>query len=163
MVIIPFENQKECPVCGKIYSSDDNYCSEHSKLVELVYSNDLVKICPECGRKYPEDHNFCSKHSKLIIGIIAVIVVLAIVGAFATGMFNGHTSSPTATNDSSSHDNTSTQTVKPSIDNDSSSSAKTEYWASAKAEKFHTPDCEWAQKISDANLSWMWQEVSWRP
>ena len=66
MVIIPFENQKECPVCGKIYSSDDNYCSEHSKLVELVYSNDLVKICPECGRKYPEDHNFCSKHSKLI-------------------------------------------------------------------------------------------------
>ena len=92
-----------------------------------------------------------STSPKLIIGIIAVIVVLAIVGAFATGMFNGHTSSPTATNDSSSHDNTSTQTVKPSIDNDSSSSAKTEYWASAKAEKFHTPDCEWAQKISDAN------------
>ena len=66
MVIISFENQKECPVCEKIYSSDDNFCSEHSKLVELVYTKDLIKICPECGRKYPEDHNFCSKHSKLI-------------------------------------------------------------------------------------------------
>ena len=117
--------------------------------------------CPKCNANVDPSDKRCSKcgelldkkstSPKLIIGIIAVIVVLAIVGAFATGMFNGHTSSPTATNDSSSHDNTSTQTVKPSIDNDSSSSANTEYWASAKAEKFHTPDCEWAQKISQSN------------
>ena len=66
MIIISFENQKECPVCGKIYNEDQNYCSEHTKLVELVYSKDLVKICPKCGIKYPEGHNFCAKHSDRI-------------------------------------------------------------------------------------------------
>ena len=66
MICISFENQKECPVCGKIYSEDHNYCSEHTKLIELVYSKDLVKICPKCSKKYPEGHNFCSKHSDII-------------------------------------------------------------------------------------------------
>lgn len=65
-MVISFENQKECPVCGKIYDEDDNFCSQHTKLVELVYTKDLVKICPKCGAKYREDDNFCSKHSDLV-------------------------------------------------------------------------------------------------
>ena len=32
-----------------------------------------------------------------------------------------------------------------------SSSDSGEYWASAKSDKFHRPDCEWAQKISSKN------------
>lgn len=30
--------------------------------------------------------------------------------------------------------------------------AKQEYWASAKSNKFHCPYCQWAKKISPANL-----------
>ena len=117
--------------------------------------------CPKCNANVDPSDKRCSKcgelldkkstSPKLIIGIIAVIVVLAIVGAFATGMFNGHASGSTASHDSSVNDNSPKETVKPVSDNNSSASANTEYWASAKAEKFHTPDCEWAQKISDAN------------
>ena len=117
--------------------------------------------CPKCNANVDPSDKRCSKcgklldkkstSPKLIIGIIAVIVVLAIVGAFATGMFNGHASGSTASHDSSVNDNSPKETVKPVSDNNSSASANTEYWASAKAEKFHTPDCEWAQKISEAN------------
>ena len=43
-------------------------------------------------------------------------------------------------------------TVNPIVEKgDSSGSNATEYWASAKAEKFHLPTCEWAEKISDDN------------
>ena len=63
---IPFENQKECPVCGKVYPETSNYCSQHTRLVELVYIKDLVKICPKCGAKYKEKSNYCSKHSDLV-------------------------------------------------------------------------------------------------
>ena len=66
MILISFENQKECPICGKIYGEEDNFCSEHTKLVELVYTNDLVKVCPKCGAKYKEDDNFCSNHSEMV-------------------------------------------------------------------------------------------------
>lgn len=117
--------------------------------------------CPKCNANVDPSDKRCSKcgelldkkstSPKLIIGIIAVIVVLAIVGAFATGMFNGHASGSTASHDSSVNDNSPKETVKPVSDNNSSASANTEYWASAKAEKFHTPDCEWAQKISQSN------------
>lgn len=117
--------------------------------------------CPKCNANVDSSDKRCSKcgelldkkstSPKLIIGIIAVIVVLAIVGAFATGMFNGHASGSTASHDSSVNDNSPKETVKPVSDNNSSASANTEYWASAKAEKFHTPDCEWAQKISQSN------------
>ena len=117
--------------------------------------------CPKCNANVDPSDKRCSKcgklldkkstSPKLIIGIIAVIVVLAIVGAFATGMFNGHASGSTASHDSSVNDNSPKETVKPVSDNNSSASANTEYWASAKAEKFHTPDCEWAQKISESN------------
>ena len=100
--------------------------------------------CPKCNANVDPSDKRCSKcgelldkkstSPKLIIGIIAVIVVLAIVGAFATGMFNGHASGSTASHDSSVNDNSPKETVKPVSDNNSSASANTEYWASAKAE-----------------------------
>lgn len=117
--------------------------------------------CPKCGASVSSSDKRCSKcgalldkkstSPKLIIGIIAVIVIIAIVGAFASGMFSGDSSTSTVSQDSSVSDNTPTETVSPSSDDDSDSSVNTEYWASAKSEKFHTPDCEWAQKISSAN------------
>ena len=116
--------------------------------------------CPNCGASVNSSDKRCSKcgtlldkksnSPKLIIGILAVVVIIAIVGAFASGIFNGDTSTSSVSQDTSVSDNTPTETVKPSS-NDDSSSANTEYWASAKAEKFHTPDCEWAQKISESN------------
>lgn len=114
--------------------------------------------CPSCGAEVKASDKRCSKcgadltkktnsSSKLIIGVVAVIIIVAIVGAFASGVFN--TNAP----DKVVKDNSEVETVHPVSDNnsDSNSSANTEYWASAKAEKFHTPDCEWAQKISDNN------------
>lgn len=114
--------------------------------------------CPSCGAEVKASAKRCSKcgadltkktnsSSKLIIGVVAVIIIVAIVGAFASGVFN--TNAP----DAVVKDNSEVETVHPVSDNnsDSNSSANTEYWASAKAEKFHTPDCEWAQKISDNN------------
>lgn len=116
----------KCPNCGATISASDKRCSK-------------------CGSLLSKKSNMPS--SKLIIGIIAAVVIVAIVGAFASGMFNGDTS------DSSVEDSTPTETVESSIseDDDSSSSSATEYWASAKADKFHTPDCEWAEKISEDN------------
>ena len=112
--------------------------------------------CPNCGAAVDASDKRCSKcgslldkksniSSKLIIGIVIAVVVIAIAGAFASGMFNSHTSDTTAS------EKTQVETVEPITKNDSSSSANTEFWASSKAEKFHTPDCEWAQKISDGN------------
>ncbi|MBQ7929182.1 MAG: zinc ribbon domain-containing protein [Methanobrevibacter sp.] len=121
--------------------------------------------CPNCGKEVKKSDIRCSHcgkelnkkskvSSKLIIGIIAVIVIIAIAGAFASGVFNNNTQ------DQAVSDNANTESVAPQSDDsqsqssssdDSSSSASTEYWASAKAEKFHTPDCEWAQKISESN------------
>lgn len=65
MIIISLKNQKECPVCGKIYDESHNFCSEHRELIELEYSRNLVKVCPTCGIKYTKDDNFCSEHKKL--------------------------------------------------------------------------------------------------
>ena len=114
--------------------------------------------CPSCGAEVKASDKRCSKcgadltkktnsSSKLIIGVVAVIVIVAIVGAFASGVFNTNAPGTVV------KDNSEVETVHPVSDNnsDSNSSANTEYWASAKAEKFHTPDCEWAQKISDNN------------
>lgn len=128
--------------------------------------------CPSCGAEVKPSDKRCSKcgaalnekksnnsSSKLIIGVIAVIVIIAIVGALASGVFTGNDTSDVS-QDSSSQVITPNTSEKTSSDNsqsesssndDSSASSSTEYWASAKAEKFHLPDCEWAQKISDSN------------
>lgn len=111
--------------------------------------------CPNCGEKVKPGDLHCSVcgkelktkkySSKLIIGVIAAILIIAIAGALASGVFNSTPSQTTVSDDSP------VETVHPVEDNDSDSSASSEYWASSKAEKFHTPDCEWAQKISDNN------------
>ena len=54
--------QKICPLCGKTYSKENNFCSKHSDLVKLVYEKDLVKICPKCHEKYTKEENFCGMH-----------------------------------------------------------------------------------------------------
>lgn len=64
--MIRIYNQKECPVCGEIYDSSHNFCSNHDDRVKLVYTKDLVKVCPECGMKFTKDDNFCSQHEELI-------------------------------------------------------------------------------------------------
>lgn len=65
VIDISLDNQKECPVCGKIYDERHNFCSKHKERTELEYSKDLVKICPTCGIKYTKKHNFCPKHKEL--------------------------------------------------------------------------------------------------
>ncbi|WP_295113376.1 zinc-ribbon domain-containing protein [uncultured Methanobrevibacter sp.] len=104
-----------------------------------------AKRCTKCGADLTKKTN---SSSKLIIGVVVVIIIIAIAGAFASGVFNSNTQDKVPVKE-----DTHVETVEPAADNDSSSdsSANTEFWASAKAEKFHTPDCEWAQKISDSN------------
>lgn len=50
---------KICPVCGKKYSSEYNYCSRHEELVDLVFEKDLIKYCRCCGTKYIAQYNYC--------------------------------------------------------------------------------------------------------
>ncbi len=66
VICITLNDQKECPVCGKVYDSSHNFCSDHKELIELVFTKDLVKVCPKCGIKYKKEANFCSKHSELV-------------------------------------------------------------------------------------------------
>lgn len=118
---------------------------------------DHAEGCGECGHDLTEKKSTSKSKSKnksnsksfntKIIAVVAIIVVIAIAAVLASGMLSSNTSD-TATSDSKS------EVVAPVADNntsDSSSSSATEYWASAKAEKFHLPTCEWAQKISDSN------------
>ena len=121
----------KCPVCNAEVSSTD-------------------KRCKKCGTPINNKKlNFTS--SKLILGIIVVIIILAIVGAFASGIFTNSDSSPA--NDGSSDKIVEPITEKDLSDNDSqpNESTPTEYWASAKTDKFHLPECEWAEKISEDN------------
>ena len=122
-------NLVKCPKCGEVLTGKEI-------------------ICPTCGEPVSksETKNTSSKKpsSNMIIAVIAVVVIIAIVGVFVSGMLSG---------DASTADNTKqNDTVDPIVENDDSSSSNTsEYWASAKAEKFHLPTCEWAEKISDDN------------
>lgn len=112
----------ECPNCGaKVYPSD--------------------KRCRKCGENF--DNKKINVSSKMIIAIVAVVIIIAIVGAFASGVFTGN---DTASNDSSVE--TSDSVSQDTGDDDAGS---TEYWASEKTEKFHKPDCEWAEKIGEDN------------
>lgn len=129
-------------------------------------NNQMVK-CPSCGADVEASAMRCTKcgakldnkkfnsSSKLIIGVIVVIIVIAIIGAFASGIFTNH--GPNGVDDSSQSKAISEKTVnndsssKASSSQDSSSSSSNVYWASAKADKFHLPTCEWAQKIGEKN------------
>lgn len=128
----------KCPSCGTNVNASDKRCSK-------------------CGAKL--DNQKSSNSTKLLIGIIAVVVILAVVGALASGVFNNNGTNDVSKDSSSNAvspvnedktNNSQSQSQSSSSDN-SSSSAGTEYWASAKTDKFHLPTCEWAQKISDNN------------
>ncbi|MBO6122299.1 MAG: zinc ribbon domain-containing protein [Methanobrevibacter sp.] len=118
----------KCPSCGASVNAADKRCSK-------------------CGAKL-DNQKSNTPSSKLIIGIVIIVIILVIVGAFSSGVFTSHDAqADTAKDDESS------QSAK-EVNNDNSNSdetADTEYWASVKAEKFHLPDCEWAQKISEDN------------
>ena len=125
--------------------------------------------CPKCGTKNPDDAKGCgecgavlptkdakpkSSNKTMIIAVIAIIVIVAIVGVVASGMFSSNTQNTAQSNVASEvvtpdADDTSSNDVSSSSDDESSTSS--EYWASAKTDKFHLPTCEWAEKISDAN------------
>ena len=102
--------------------------------------------CPKCGEKLKDNSVICSKcgakinsksssksNSKIIIAIIVIIAVIAVVGVFASGILNS---------------NSQTHVQNNNVDDTNASGL---YWASAKENKFHKPDCEWAQKISQNN------------
>ncbi len=122
-------NLVKCPECGEVLAEDD-------------------VICPTCGKRISKgetkDASSKKPSSNMIIAVIAVVVIIAVVGVVASGMLSGDASTA---NDTKQND-----TVNPIVEKgDSSASNATEYWASAKAEKFHLPTCEWAEKISDDN------------
>ena len=121
----------KCPECGEVLTESH-------------------KLCPVCGYKLSKKDNKdsstkVSKSNNKILVVIAVIVVIAIVGVLASGMVSTNHSSDDA---SVSDDSSSSKNVK---EDSSSSSSSSEYWASAKADKFHLPTCEWAEKISEDN------------
>lgn len=108
-----------------------------------------AKRCPNCGYILSNDNKNTSEdkisQNKIIV-IAAIVVIIIIVGVLASGMFSNNSS----TDDSSVKQNE--DNVK-SVNNDNSVSSDepSEYWASANADKFHLPDCEWAEKISENN------------
>lgn len=130
----------KCPSCGAIVTTSDKRCSK-------------------CGAKLDNKNK---SSSKLIIGIVVVVAILALVGAFASGVFNGSDATTDVADQASSQsaapveepttttDDVDTSSQSASSDDESSSSSS-EYWASAKSDKFHDPSCEWAQKISSKN------------
>ena len=124
----------KCPKCGEVLVESEKHCTKCGAKVDFR------------PKDSPNSDSKSNNSSKLIIGIVIAIIIIAIVGAFASGVFTSN----------DSPDDNSVETSEPISEdsvNDSSSSesAATEYWASAKAEKFHLPDCEWAQKISEDN------------
>ena len=117
----------KCPKCGEVLTEND-------------------KTCPVCGYQLSSVKE--SKFNNKILAVIAIIVVIAIVGVLASGMFSTDNSS----GDVSVNDNSdSVKNVKEDSSNSNSTSASSEYWASAKTDKFHLPTCEWAEKISEDN------------
>ena len=99
--------------------------------------------CPKCGEKLNDNSVICSKcgakinsksssksNSKIIIAIIVIIAVIAVVGVFASGILNS---------------NSQTHVQNNNVDDTNASGL---YWASAKENKFHKPDC---QGVTDMN------------
>ena len=108
---------------------------------------DYAKGCQNCGYDFTKKKTMSKSFNTKIIAAVAIIVVIAIVGVLASGMLSSGTSDSVTSNSNS-------EVVAPVADNntsDDTSSSATEYWASAKADKFHLPTCEWAEKISDNN------------
>ncbi|WP_303295193.1 zinc-ribbon domain-containing protein [Methanobrevibacter woesei] len=120
--------------------------------------------CPKCGEKLKGNAKFCTacgysiedketknnKNSLNLTNILLIIIAvccIALIGLFATGVFpadNQEVAVPV--------ENNTTEVLVASVSENESSDENTEYVASSKTDKFHLPDCEWAQKISPQNL-----------
>ena len=119
-------------------------------------SSDAVR-CKKCGESF--DSKKGGSSNTKIIAIVVIIIVIAIVGVFASGILTkapaqsdaqvvAPQQTPVANNTTSVSNNT---TATSDSNSASSSSESSTYVASAKTDKFHRPDCEWAQKISGSN------------
>lgn len=116
----------------------------------------MVK-CDKCGAENVADAVRCKKcaqpfNSKKegssntkLIAIIAIVVIIAIVGVFAMGIFSNNNNAQVQSSEPT-QSNVSNNTT-----NNSSNSNQPICVSSANSDKFHKPDCEWAQKISDKN------------
>ena len=79
----------------------------------------------------------------LIIGIIAIVAIAALGAGLLLG--GGSDDSPAAVNNTAESDDVA-EDVNPAP-----ASANVTYVCSRKSDKFHLPDCEWAQKINPKN------------
>lgn len=110
-------------------------------------SSDAVR-CKKCGEDF-DSKKGNSSNTKLI-AILAIIVIIAIVGVFASGILSNISHTQTNTQSSGPvQTNVSNNTTNNTGSNSNSTSSICV--ASSKTDKFHRPDCEWAQKISDSN------------
>lgn len=119
-----------CPKCGE----------------ELSKKN--TKFCPKCGKDLSKSGSG-NLSRNMIVAIVIVVVAIAIVGLFASGAISfGDSGNVAAADNNTSSDDGG------AVKNDESSNgaeASVEYVASSRSDKFHTPDCEWAKKISGSN------------
>lgn len=103
--------------------------------------------CKSCGKPFNSKKG--SSNMK-IIAIVAIIVVIAIVGVFASGMLSNNTSVQSDAQVVAPQQQSNVQNNTSNVATNNNSEPTT-YVASAKTDKFHRPDCEWAQKITDSN------------
>lgn len=104
--------------------------------------------CKKCGE--PLNSKKGSSNMK-IIAVVAIIVVIAIVGVFASGILSNNAPVQSDAQSVAPQQQTDVQNNTTSNVATNDNSAPTTYVASAKTDKFHRPDCEWAQKISGSN------------
>ena len=107
--------------------------------------------------------------TKYIIGIVIVILAVIAIGAYALGSHDSQTAPVVNNTTDKVVNHTVNKTVNHTVNktvNDTANKTKTEkevkketesssstvYYASKKTDKFHKPNCEWAQKINSKNL-----------
>ncbi|MDO5848524.1 MAG: zinc ribbon domain-containing protein [Methanobrevibacter sp.] len=118
-----------CPKCGQ----------------ELSKKNS--KFCPKCGNDISGSGKGKAS-GKMIVSIVVIVVAIAVIGLFATGMISFSDSNDLAAGEN----NTSSVDNSASVENvDSNVETSAKVVSSAKSDKFHSPDCEWAKKISGSN------------
>lgn len=116
--------------------------------------SDKAKFCPKCrtplksNEDVPKSPKIVSDKKGgfnpiLIIGIIAIVAIAALGAGLLLG--GGSDDSPAAVNNTAESDNVA-EDVNPAP-----ASANVTYVCSQKSDKFHLPDCEWAQKINPKN------------
>lgn len=119
--------------------------------------------CPECNSEVSDNAKFCPKcrtplksnednprnpkiatDKKGGFNPILLIVIVAVVAVVALGV--GLTLGGSSDDSQAVTNNTTEEEV-----NSANGSTNITYVCSQKSDKFHLPDCEWAQKISSKN------------